>query len=148
LGEIRHQSCILLTSREKSPEIAMLEGNDYPVRSLLLKGLTPQEGQAIFQHRGDFTGSASDWQIVIEKYAGNPLALKIVACAIEELFNCDLTAFVEFLQTQTLIFDDIRDLLDRQFERLTAAAVSKPVPLQCFIVLYLTANRCIGSCHS
>lgn len=133
LGETRHQSCILLTTREKPTEVAILEGNCSPVRSLSLRGLNSPEAQAIFQQRSRFSGSASDWETIIHQYAGNPLALKIVACAIEELFNSDLTQFVEFLKTQTLIFDDIRNLLDHQFNRLT--------DLEQEVMFWLAINR-------
>jgi WD40 repeat protein len=121
LGETRHQSCVLLTSREKPSTVAILEGNLAPVRSLLLRGLPSAQAQAIFAHRANFVATDADWEVVVGKYAGNPLALKIVACAIAELFAGNVTKFVEFLQTQTIVFDDIRDLLDRQFDRLTDA---------------------------
>jgi Type II secretory pathway, component ExeA (predicted ATPase) len=39
LGEINHQSCIIITSREIPQEIAVLEGNFLPVRVLKLEGL-------------------------------------------------------------------------------------------------------------
>lgn len=119
LGETRHQSCVLITSREKPAAIALLEGDRSPVRSLLLRGLNPEQAQGIFQHRSNFIATPSDWKTIVAKYAGNPLALKIVACTIEELFDGNATKFVEYLQTHTIVFDDIRDLLDRQFDRLT-----------------------------
>jgi WD40 repeat protein len=133
IGEARHQSCVVLTSREKLPEVATLEGDRNLVRSHHLTGLDSIAAEAIFQQRASFSGSNADWQAVIQQYAGNPLALKIVACAIEELFNCDVGEFVAFLQTQTLVFDDIRDLLDRQFERLT--------DLEQEVMVWLAINR-------
>ncbi|MCC3466710.1 MAG: NACHT domain-containing protein, partial [Microcoleus sp. PH2017_06_SFM_O_A] len=39
IGESNHQSCLLLTSSEKSRDIAMLEGQTRPVRSYKLTGL-------------------------------------------------------------------------------------------------------------
>ncbi|MCB0185176.1 MAG: WD40 repeat domain-containing protein, partial [Caldilineaceae bacterium] len=50
--------------------------------------------------------------------SGNPLALKIVAATIRELFAGDPALF---LREELLIFEDIRDLLDQQFVRLSAA---------------------------
>jgi transcriptional regulator with XRE-family HTH domain len=52
LGETPHQSCCLLTSREKPREIALLEGEQSVVRSLSLSGLTPDDGRAIFRQKG------------------------------------------------------------------------------------------------
>jgi transcriptional regulator with XRE-family HTH domain len=48
LGEVLHQSCLLLTSREKPKEVALLEGEQLPVRSLVLEGLHPTEGRQLF----------------------------------------------------------------------------------------------------
>jgi hypothetical protein len=36
IGETAHQSCVILTSREKLPEVAVLQGEILPVRSLLV----------------------------------------------------------------------------------------------------------------
>jgi WD40 repeat protein/DNA-binding TFAR19-related protein (PDSD5 family) len=112
-----HQSCLLLTSREKPKELAALEGK--VVRSLKLKGLSPTEGQELLQEKCFFSGSEGEWRDLIEHYAGNPLALKMVAPAIQSLFDSDISNFLEFLNQGTLVFDDIRDLLERQFDRLS-----------------------------
>jgi WD40 repeat protein len=133
MGESRHQSCILLTSRERLREVTLLEGGNLSVRSLYLTRLDDLASKAIFQQRGDFIGTPADWNSIIQQYAGNPLALKIVAAAVEELFNRNLTKFVELLHSQIIIFDDIRDLLDRQFARLTA--------LESEVTMWLAINR-------
>jgi hypothetical protein len=52
-------------------------------------------------------------------YAGNPLALKMVAPTIQEFFDSSVSKFLEFLKQGTFVFDDIRNLLDRQFNRLS-----------------------------
>jgi hypothetical protein len=54
IGESRHQSCLVLTSREKPKEVAVLEGETFPVRSLQLSGLTTTEGREIFRGKGNF----------------------------------------------------------------------------------------------
>ncbi|PSB02996.1 WD40 repeat domain-containing protein [Merismopedia glauca] len=121
VGELRHQSCLLLTSREKPQEIALLEGDTLPVKSWLLSGLNLVDGQALIQETGAIAQSPSDWEIVVQHFAGNPLALKIVAAAIEDLFGGSLSEFIAYTQQHqsSLIFDDIRHLLDRQFNRLS-----------------------------
>jgi WD40 repeat protein len=119
LAATPHQSCILLTSREKIKELIPLEGEKSTVKSLLLPGLNTQEGQKIFQHKGQFTGTATEWQLLINYYAGNPLALKMVAAGTQEIFNSNITPVLEYMEQGTLIFDDINDLLECQFQRLT-----------------------------
>lgn len=121
LGETPHQSCCLLTSREKPQEIALLEGEQSVVRSLLLRGLTPDDGRAIFRQKGSFTGSETQWQTLINHYCGNPLALKIVAAATQDLFNGSIAEVLAYLAQGTFVFDDIHDLLSRQFNRLSEA---------------------------
>jgi WD40 repeat protein/transcriptional regulator with XRE-family HTH domain len=119
VGEQRHQSCLLLTSREKPKEIGVLEGPLLPVRSFQLSGLNEVEGQEIFNMKGAFTGSKTEWGLLINHYAGNPLALRMVSEAIQEVFDGSVTELLAYLNQRVLIFDDIRDLLDRQFERLS-----------------------------
>ena len=116
LGADRHQSCVILTSREKHKEVALLEGDSLPVRSLQIKGLKVEEGQAICKLKGTLSGTETEWQGLVERYDGNPLALKIVSTTIQELFDSDVA---EFLHQGTVVFDDLGELLDQQFNRLS-----------------------------
>ncbi|MBE9003796.1 hypothetical protein IQ259_01805 [Fortiea sp. LEGE XX443] len=122
VGEVPHKSCVLLTSREKLKELIPLEGDrtGVKVKSLPLKGLNTTEGQDLFEQKGQFTGTEREWQVLIEYYGGNPLALKIVAVGTQELFNGKIAPVLEYIEQGTLIFDDIQDLLERQFQRLSA----------------------------
>ena len=112
LGAESHQSCLLLCTREKPREIVHLEGKQVPVYSLHLDGLAAQ-AQCIFQEKG--LADPKRWSELIQLYRGNPLALKIVATTIKELFGGSVAAF---LQQDTIVYGDIYDLLDEQFERL------------------------------
>ncbi|MBD2626489.1 NB-ARC domain-containing protein [Trichormus variabilis] len=120
VGEVPHQSCVLFTSREKPREMIPLEGEKAGVKSLPLKGLNPTEGQQLFQQKGQFTGSEREWQVLIKHYGGNPLALKIVAAGTQELFDCRIAPVLEYVEHGILIFEDIGDLLERQFYHLSA----------------------------
>jgi WD40 repeat protein len=115
LGEANHQSCLVLTSREIPKEVALLKGQTLPVRSLQLSGLKVDEGQEILKVKG-LSAAEEEWKAIIKLYTGNPLALKIVATTIEDVFDGNVT---EFLQQNTAVFGDIRDILDQQFERLS-----------------------------
>lgn len=119
LGETPHQSCCLLTSREKSREIVLMEGEQSAVKSLLLSGLTLDDARAIFQQKGAFTGSETQWQTLIDRYGGNPLALKLVATATQDLFDGSIAEVLADLDRGIFVFEDIRHLLDRQFDRLS-----------------------------
>jgi WD40 repeat protein len=117
IGETQHQSCLILTSREEPRQIARMKGTK--VRSLFLKGLAVSEAKAIFQEQDEFRGSEEEWQQLVSHYAGNPLALKMVAPLVQNLLNGNISRITTFLSEGTFIFDDIRDLLDRQYERLS-----------------------------
>ncbi|MEG4803616.1 NB-ARC domain-containing protein [Microcoleus sp. ARI1-B5] len=128
LGEVGHQSCAILTSREKPVEVAALEGVELAVRSRRLEG-SPEAARAIVQGKG-LVGSAQEKQHLGDRYGNSPLALKIVATSIQELFDGEINTF---LQENTFIFNGIRRLLDWQFDRLS--------PLEQSIMYWLAINR-------
>jgi WD40 repeat protein/DNA-binding XRE family transcriptional regulator len=115
LGESAHQSCVVLTSREKPREIEAVEGLRGPVRSLRLSGLSQEAARSLLEDK-DLRGASSAWLQLIASYAGNPLALKIVGQAIVDLFAGEI---VPFLHSEELIFNGIRVVLRQQVARLT-----------------------------
>ena len=114
IGESVHQSCLMLTSREKPAEVAMLEGIELSVRSWQLGG-SLEAAQALIQAKG-LLGSAKQKQLLCDRYGCNPLALKIVATSIQDLFDGDIG---KFLEQNTTIFNGLRRLLNQQFKRLS-----------------------------
>lgn len=128
IGTISHQSCLLITSREKPAIFATLEGSELAVRSLFLKGLG-EDGEKILEDQG-LSGSKILQQELIRSYSGNPLALKIVATSIQDLFDGEIETF---LGEETIIFNGIRRLLQQQFNRLS--------PLEKTIMRWLAINR-------
>ncbi|GAP96963.1 WD40 domain-containing protein [Leptolyngbya sp. NIES-2104] len=129
IGEISHRSCLLLTSREKPAEVAALEGESLPVRSLFLTGLDLIAGQNILKAKG-LSGTRIEAETLIQCYQGNPLALKIAATSILDLFAGNIA---EFLQQGAIVFNGIRNLLDRQIRRLSAIEIQ--------IMYWLAINR-------
>ncbi|MBE9180004.1 hypothetical protein IQ268_15650 [Oculatella sp. LEGE 06141] len=117
IGEARLQSCLIITSREKPKVLVSMEGESLPVRALKLSGVDSNVGQQVLETKGDIFGTEAHWQELVDRYAGNPLALKIVATTIRELFDGDVA---EFLAQGTTVFDDILVLLKQQYDRLSA----------------------------
>ena len=113
MGETRHQSCLLLTSREKPKEIAHLEGNISPVHSLQIPDLEDAAGHQILKDKG-LIESYEAYDALIHFYAGNPLALKLVSTTVHELFGGNIVGFLQEREMST----DVQDLLDQQFQRL------------------------------
>lgn len=120
IGETYHQSCFILTSREKPAEVALFEGVNLLVRSLQLGGLAPAEAEKILADKGCSRFSNEDWQEVYEYYAGNPLALKIFASTVQELAGDNLTQLQSYLKQGQLKLQEVKDLLAKQLNRLTA----------------------------
>ena len=129
VGELRHQSCLLITSREKPREVARIEGRNRPVRSYKLRGLEDYSGQEFLRAEG-LDDNDTQWKQVFDYYSGNPLALKIAANTIQGLFGGNLE---EFLAQGPGFFGDIRDLLEQQFERLPELGQS--------VMYWLAINR-------
>lgn len=132
-AETLHQSCLIITAREKPKGLSAFEGATLPVRSLALKGLPELEGRALFGVKGKFQATEAEWHTLIERYAGNPLALKIVASSIHDFFGGDIAQFLALSQQGGFLFDDIRDLLDQHFHRLT--------DLEKSVMYWLAINR-------
>lgn len=114
LGEERHQSCLMLLSREKPKEIAWLEGKTSPVRALQLTGLQEVEARKILRFQG--LSGEENWENLIKLYRGNPLALKLISTTIYELFNGSVSQFIQY---STLVLSELYNILEEQFERLS-----------------------------
>jgi hypothetical protein len=121
LGQTNHQSCLLLTSREKPTEIAQLEGVNAKVRTLTLMGLEPAAGQQIFADRGCLPIDPGEWSEIDRYYGGNPLAFQLIATAVKEVADGDVSEIFPYLQSNQLSVVDIQILLQQQWERLTSA---------------------------
>ncbi|AFY73623.1 NB-ARC domain-containing protein [Synechococcus sp. PCC 7502] len=114
LGIERHQSCILVISREQPKQISLLQSDS--LRSYKLQGLEKQGAIALLKTKG-FAGDQAGIDQLIQQYRGNPAALKIVASTINELFDCNISAFLK--QTALVLGDVLQTLLYEQFERLS-----------------------------
>lgn len=129
MAQSEHQSCLVLTSRESPHGIRRFE-EDFPwVHTLWLGGLEEKAAQALLKTRG-LTETPELLDAMVQRYSGNPLALKLVARTIQELFNGSIASFLEY---EALIFDDIRTVLEQQFERLSR--------LEREIVIWLAVER-------
>jgi len=120
VGQSQHQSCLVLTSREKPNEFASLEGETAPVRSFQLSGLAEEEGREILKDKA-LLGSDESWATLNRRYSGNPLALKLVSETIREIFGGDIAGF---LAEEDSIFGGVREILGQQFDRLSTLARS------------------------
>ncbi len=115
IGTERHQSCLLVTSREKPSEFVLLEGKSYPIRSQVL-GSLQGASKGILKDK-ELADGEEQWQQLIRLYGGNPLALKVVSETIQDLFDGNVNQFLK--QNTTFIDSEFREILDQQFMRLS-----------------------------
>jgi NACHT domain len=118
IATVNHQSCLLMAACERPPGLERWDGENLPVRSINLPGLSGTAGRQILADKGlAVSDSAPEPDALIEHLGGNPLALKIAATKIHNLFDGDLSAFLAQGHT---IFSDLWELFDREFQRLSA----------------------------
>ncbi|ESA34882.1 wd40 repeat-containing protein [Leptolyngbya sp. Heron Island J] len=114
--ENSQHSCVVITSREKPRELIPFEGEHASVRILPLAGLDSQAAHHLLSDIGPLQGNDADKTQLIDSYSGNPLALKLATGTIKDLFAGHI---LQFLDQQQLVFDDLRDVLKEQFNRLS-----------------------------
>jgi WD40 repeat protein len=115
VGETNHQSSVLITSREKPSEVVALEGDGLAVRTLALSGLELDAAKTILTLKGLLISDVESRQLV-DCYKGNPLALKISATAIRDLYGGNVN---HFLASGITLFRGISNLLSQQLQKLS-----------------------------
>lgn len=129
IGELEHRSCVLLTSRELPLVVARLERTYSAVRTLRLEGLSPEVGLELLRGSG-LNAPAPAMRTLVQRYSGNPLALRLIADVVVEFYRHDV---VDFLAQETLIIEDVRAVLDQQLTRLA--------PLEREVLFWLAIER-------
>ena len=115
LCEVNHNSCLVLVSSEEPTELTLLAGEK--VRSLK-PGISEEIAREIFQEKG-LSVRDQDWEILLARYGGNLLALKIVATTIHEFFEGNVLKFLE--ATALFVEEHISNLLAQQFDRMSSS---------------------------
>lgn len=145
IAHTHHQSCLLLVSNEKPRDIGIWESASTSIHSYQVQGST-KVCDRILADKQIPQSSAGDE--LIAAYRGHPLALKIVATLINELFNGDVS---QFLRHNTLFLGDLQFILHQQYQRLadneknilnTIAKTDRPLSLQELSAEYATQLRC------
>ena len=111
----QHQSCALITSREKPTGLSLREGKNSVVRSHILQGLSNNTALHILGDR-TLIGSETTLKKLINRCEGNPLILKMLSSTIEALFKGDVQIF---LNCSHVLYGNIGQLIDQQFQRLS-----------------------------
>jgi hypothetical protein len=122
IGELPHQSCAILTSREKPHTIARSQiVNPQLVRSMNIDCMTASAAYQLVKSYGCPQLPAQMWQEIHTHYNGNPLALKIATIAAVEITGGGekMLELYPLMKQGKLKFQHIDDVLARQFDRLS-----------------------------
>ncbi len=118
ISEVSHNSCFLLISSEKPREIASLEKENYPCRSLILGSLGMAAKEILREYQ---LSDEEDWETLINTYQSHPFWLEMTASLIRDLFGGRVS---DFLQYDLILDDSLQSHLSQIFSRLTESEVA------------------------
>lgn len=115
-SQVSHQSCLILMSWEKPPDIASLKNqNNSYTYCLPIKGIDIETSQQILSEYN--LRSPELWEKLTNNYHGNPGWLKIIASTIQDLFAGDVATFLT--DNQLFLDLDLEILLNQSLNRLS-----------------------------
>lgn len=113
-GEPRQTSCLIVTSREKPAELFSFADNNASGKLYTLEGLNELEAEALLK-TFCLKGKSIDYRDLAIRYCGHPMALKLSANTVRDVFYGSIR---DFLEQDISVFDDLRSILKTQFKRL------------------------------
>jgi hypothetical protein len=116
IGMERHQSCLILVSREQPRDISTMATAGYAVRELNLQGMSIPDGKIFLESTG-LVKKGSTFDVLIQRYRGNPSALRVVSNIVQEFFGGDVIQFMS--QSTVFVTDVVTELLAQQIERIS-----------------------------
>ncbi|WP_228042054.1 MULTISPECIES: NB-ARC domain-containing protein [unclassified Tychonema] len=114
IGEIPHNSCLILNSWEPPSDILSFTDDNSAVRLLQLTGLG-EAATEILKEKGLL--DEEHWPELIELYQGNPLWLKLVAQTINNLFNRRVSQYLSY--QPVFLSDELTPILQQHYQRLS-----------------------------
>ncbi|GCA72615.1 hypothetical protein MiYa_04168 [Microcystis aeruginosa NIES-2519] len=109
-----HQSCLILISWELPRDFVTLKSDK--IKTLYLQGLTT-EFEEIFKEYG--LKSEEKWTELSELYQGHPNWLNIISSTIIELFDGEVSLFLEQMNNE-IYLGDIENSIECHLQRLSA----------------------------
>lgn len=113
LGQQSHQSCVIITSREKQKKLTLLGGG---IRSHRLPGLELEQAFELLERKGLSNFVQAEAAMLVERYRGNPLALQLTASVIRDQFGGNIAQFL----AQNIFLDEaLEQVLAQQTRSLS-----------------------------
>jgi len=114
IGEIPHNSCLILNSWEPPLDILSFTDDNSAVRLLQLTGLG-EAATEILREKGLL--DEEKWPELINIYQGNPLWLKLVAQTIKSLFSGKVSQYLSY--ECLFLSDELTPILQQHYQRLS-----------------------------
>ncbi len=114
IGEIPHNSCLILNSWEPPSDILTFTDDNSAVSLLQLIGLG-EAATEILRQKGLLDEEL--WPELIEIYHGNPLWLKLVAQTINNLFGGRVSQYLSY--QPVFLSDELTPILQQHYQRLS-----------------------------
>ncbi len=114
LSSPKHNSCILVLSREHANEVQRLEGSNSAIRSLKLNGLNLGGIRLFSQY--DLKPEPEAWSALINFYRGNPYALTMIATIIKDQFGGSAEAL---LNMGTFVLGDMEHVISERIRHIS-----------------------------
>ena len=114
IGEIRHNSCLILNSWEPPSDILTFTDDNSAVCLLQLTGLG-EAATEILTEKGLL--DEEQWPELINLYQGNPLWLKLVAQTINNLFSGRVSQYLSY--QPVFLGDELTPIFQQHYQRLS-----------------------------
>ncbi|NJK69063.1 MAG: ATPase [Microcoleus sp. SU_5_3] len=114
IGELPHNSCLILNTWEPPSDILTFTDDNSAVRLLQLTGLG-EAASEILRAKGLL--DEDRWPDLIELYQGNPLWLKLVAQTINNLFAGKVAEYLSY--EPVFLCDKVGQILQQHYQRLS-----------------------------
>ncbi|MEG4487526.1 MULTISPECIES: NB-ARC domain-containing protein [unclassified Microcoleus] len=114
IGEIPHNSCLILNSWEPPSDILTFTDDNSAVCLLQLTGVG-EAATEIFREKGLL--DEEYWPELINLYQGNPLWLKLVAQTINNLFGGRVSQYLSY--QPVFLSDELTPILQQHYQRLS-----------------------------
>ncbi|MEG4626817.1 NB-ARC domain-containing protein [Microcoleus sp. w1-18aA5] len=114
IGEIPHNSCLILNSWEPPSDIITFTDDNSAVRLLQLTGLG-ETAKEILREKGLL--DEETWPELTNLYQGNPLWLKLVAQTINNLFSGRVSQYLSY--QPVFLGDELTPIFQQHYQRLS-----------------------------
>ncbi|MFM7364662.1 MAG: NB-ARC domain-containing protein [Cuspidothrix sp.] len=114
ITEVEHQSCLILISQEKCPEMISFDDELYPIHSLELSGLN-HAAIEILKNQG--LKNEEIWLELINLYESHPKYLQYISILIKDVFQGEVSEFIK--ENSLILTEEFKSLFDLIWIRLS-----------------------------